>query len=250
MEEKVILTTESVSKFFGALGAVNNVDFKVKSNQIRGLIGPNGAGKTTLFNLITGHLKLSSGKIFFRGEDITNRPARSIVSKGIARTFQITNIFENLSANENVLLGGLRTVGDHRDFWSKKKRMNINEYNFLEEIFELIKLEKPKREEKASSLSYPDQRLLEIGIALASAPKLLLLDEPLAGLGAESVEDIKKAIRKVSRQTDVVVIDHNLDAVVELSDKITVMHNGEILFEGSPEEVKANKDVEKIYLKG
>lgn len=250
MINKVILKTESVSKFFGALKAVNSVDFEVHSKRIHGLIGPNGAGKTTLFNILTGYYKVSGGRVLFKGEDITNVPPRKIVSKGIARTFQITNIFNNLTCYENIALGGLRPRKAHRNFWSLSKEENLSKYDYLREIVELIKLEEWKLKTKAGFLSYPDQRLLEIGVALASSPELLLLDEPLAGLGAESVEDIKNAIIDVSKKTDIVIVDHNLDAIIELCDIITVMHDGEILFTGIPEEIRTNKEVERVYLKG
>lgn len=250
MEDRVILTTEVLSKSFGALQAIKDVDFTVESGKIKGLIGPNGAGKTTLFNLITGYTKKTSGTVLFYGEDISDLPNRTIVSKGIARTFQITNIFENLSCLENILLGGLKPAKMDRNFWSNYRRGGIFEYDDVGEICEFIKLEKSKLQEKAGLLSYPEQRLLEIGIALATRPRLLLLDEPLAGLGAESVEDIKKAIKEIRKRTDMVIVDHNLDAIIEVSEVITVMHHGEILFEGTPEEVKSNKEIERVYLKG
>jgi branched-chain amino acid transport system ATP-binding protein len=250
LENRVILNTKGLTKAFGALLAINRVDFTVESGKIKGLIGPNGAGKTTLFNLITSHTKKTSGKVMFYGEDISDFPNRKIVSRGIARTFQITNIFENLSCIENIILGGLRPTKVDRKFWSDYRKRGVFEYDYVGEICELIKLEKAKLNEKAGLLSYPEQRLLEIGIALATRPKLLLLDEPLAGLGAESVEDIKIAIKEIGKEIDMVIVDHNLDAIIAVSEIITVMHYGEILFEGSPEEVKSNKEIERVYLKG
>jgi branched-chain amino acid transport system ATP-binding protein len=240
-----ILRLEKVSKSFGGLMAVNYVDLSVRRGELRALIGPNGAGKTTLINLITGIHPASAGKILFRDEDITGLSPDRISHKGISRTLQITSLFPGLSVYENIWAA----VQSRKRFLNPFVRADAlrDVAEKTEEMLELTGLSE-KTHTVCSELSYGEQRILEMGIALSTGPELLLLDEPTAGLSAqESMALVKKMRSMLSGQT-ILLVEHDMNVVMELSDSVTVLHYGEVLAEGTPDQVMANEQVHKVYL--
>jgi branched-chain amino acid transport system ATP-binding protein len=245
MSVEPILNLTNVSKFFGGLVAVHGANLSVQPGELRALIGPNGAGKTTLLNLITGIYPASTGQIFFKNQDISRLSPNSISHKGIARTMQITSLFSGLTVYENIWV----TVQSRKRFFNpfiKATRWkDVREKT--ERFLELTGL-KDKAQLISSELSYGDQRLLEIGVALSTEPELLLLDEPTAGLSSqESMALVKKMRAMISGQT-IVLVEHDMNVVMELADKISVLHYGEVLAEGSPDDIKKNEEVKKVYL--
>jgi len=237
---------ENLSKSFGGLNAVSNVSFELKQGELISIIGPNGAGKTTLFNLLTGHIKPDRGKITFRGKNITGKAPHQICRQGIGRSFQRTNIFPRLSTFDNVHVSLMA--------WRRKSRNIFNRSDKLfgketVEILEKIGLE-DKQGTTAGLLAHGDQRLLEIGIALATHPKLVLLDEPTAGMSPEESNKSIKLVQRLVREQDLTLlfIEHDMNIVFDISERILVMHMGTIMTEGNPEEVRANDEVQRIYL--
>jgi branched-chain amino acid transport system ATP-binding protein len=234
-----IIEGVKVSKYFGGLVAVKDMDFKIKEKEIVGLIGPNGAGKTTLFNLITGIYKPNSGSIKFCGEDIVGLKAHDICKRGIARTFQIVRTFPKLTVLENIVVGGLAG--------GKLKSMRDARERALE-IIEFIGLSK-KKDVLAKSLTVPDRKLTELGRALATEPKLLLLDELVAGLNPCEVKSVVELIQRIREKGITIIwVEHVMHAVMNASDRIIVMHYGEKIAEGTPREVSKDKKVIDAYL--
>jgi ABC-type branched-subunit amino acid transport system ATPase component/ABC-type branched-subunit amino acid transport system substrate-binding protein len=243
-----ILETNRLRKEFGALVAVANVSIKVRPNTIHSIIGPNGAGKTTFFNLLSGNLAPSAGRVFFKGRDITKLPLHRTAHLGIGRSFQITNIFPNLSVLENIrlacqALGGdnFRLLRSHRSFPRYEER--------AWEVIRLVGLEKEALL-PARMLPHGGQRKLELGIILAPDPEVLLLDEPTAGMAAEQVPELIDLIRDIQATGNktVMLVEHNMNVVMSISDYITVMHQGQVLAEGTPAEISANEVVQSAYL--
>ena len=247
MEE--LLTVRGLVKSFEALVAVNGVDFDLLRNEIRAIIGPNGAGKTTFFNLLTGHLSPTKGKIVFRDEDITRLSPAQISHKGISRSFQIINIFPTFSALENIRIAVQSRNRFHNPFIHVSRLKNEKEK--AEGILNSVGLE-GKAEVVAPNLSHGDQRHLEIGIALATDPVLLLLDEPTAGMSPGETAETAKLIRKIAREEGltIIIVEHDMNVVMEVADTITVFHQGSIIAEGSPDEIKKNEKVQEAYLRG
>jgi branched-chain amino acid transport system ATP-binding protein len=240
-----ILTLSNVSKSFGGLMAISRVNLVIEPGELRALIGPNGAGKTTLINLITGIYSLSQGQIFFKTEDITSLSPDKISHKGISRTLQITSLFAGLTVYENIWAA----VQSRKRFFNPFIRAftwrDVREKT--EQMLELTGLQ-DKAPLVCAELSYGEQRILEIGIALSTNPDLLLLDEPTAGLSAqESMALVKKMRTMLSGQT-IILVEHDMGVVMALADRISVLHYGSILAEGSPEEIKNNEEVKKVYL--
>lgn len=236
---------KQVSKSFGALKAVNRVTLAVKKGQVVSLIGPNGAGKTTLFNLITGVFYPEEGDIFFNDHRITGMPPYKLCHLGLARSFQITNIFQGLTVFENIRLA---RQGQTRGFNLLGSISHLSQLNNeAEDILNLLGLWN-QRDELAGNLSHGDQRYLEIGIALASQPSMLLLDEPTAGMTPMETRASIELIKRLREKVTIMLIEHDIDLVFEVSDRIMVMHQGSLLAEGSPNEVKNNKAVQKAYL--
>ncbi|MGZ3538478.1 MAG: ABC transporter ATP-binding protein [Thermodesulfobacteriota bacterium] len=240
-----ILKLVDLNKAFGGLLAVNKVNLSVKKGELRALIGPNGAGKTTLLNLITGTLRASSGQIFFNDKEITRLHSYQISHRGIARTMQITSLFAGLTVFENVWAG----VQSRKKFFNPFVRAltcrDVKEKT--ESMLELTGL-KDKAHLVCSELSYGDQRILEMGIALSTGPDLLLLDEPTAGLNSqESMVLVKKMRNMLSGQT-IILVEHDMGVVMELADNISVLHYGAILAEGPPAEIQENEEVKRVYL--
>ncbi len=241
-----LLEIQGLTKAFGGVRAVDQVSLSLEERGLTSVIGPNGAGKTTLFNLITGHVAPNEGKILFAGEDITHLPSYEIWYKGLSRSFQITSLFPSLTAFENIQLVQLTR---HRKQFNLFQRAT---HLYKEETFEILKA--IELEDKAnmtvSSLPYGDQRKLEIGIVLASGSKMMLLDEPTAGMARVERLAMASLIERLfqERGLSIVFIEHDMDVVMSISQKIRVMHQGRIIAEGSPEEIQRNDEVKRIYL--
>jgi branched-chain amino acid transport system ATP-binding protein len=241
-----VLRTEALTIRFGGLTALNGVNFELRRGEIRAIIGPNGAGKSTFFNCLTGVLRPTSGRILFNGEEITGLPPNLISRKGIARSYQITNILPNATTLENVRIA----AQSRRHGWSM-----LSHYTAFTDIIDRAKavLESiglsGKADELAANLSHGEQRNLEIGIALATEPQLLCLDEPTAGMSAAETNDIMQLVRRIGKDLTILIVEHDMPLVMELADRITVMHYGEILAEGTPAEIQSNPRVLEVYLK-
>ncbi len=238
----------NLEKSFGGLKATDNVSLHIKQGDICSLIGPNGAGKTTFFNLITGHIKPDSGKVLFQGEDITGKPAMAITRKGIARSFQIVNIFPQLTVYENIMVAVLSQKRRSFNFLRPAKKIAAEE---IESLLESIGLTRQKNM-LSGQLSHGNQKRLEVGIALAMKPKLLALDEPTAGMAVEEKAAILETIKSLIRATGCTVLlcEHDMSVIFEVSDYIWVLHNGRIAANGTIDEIKNNEVVQRIYLGG
>jgi branched-chain amino acid transport system ATP-binding protein len=229
-----LLEIRGLTKRFGGLIAVNNVSFIVKEDEIVGLIGPNGAGKTTLLNMITGFLKPSSGSIFFQGKDVTGFSPYYLAKLGVIRTFQNTSIFPNLSVFQNIEIATHLYKESYKDITEILKKLELEEYSG----------------EHAKSLPYGIQRKLEIAIALAAKPKLLLLDEPAAGMNPEETLQLINDLRRIKEEKEfsLIIVDHNMKFITNICDRIVVLHRGEKIAEGTPREILNTKEVIEIYL--
>jgi branched-chain amino acid transport system ATP-binding protein len=248
MDNDIILESQNLRKEFGALVAVAGVSVKVGTNTIHSVIGPNGAGKTTFFNLLSGTLPPTSGRVIFKGKDITNVPVHQTIHLGIGRSFQITNLFPNLTALENVRLACQALGQDSFRFFQSHRKFHKYEERALE-VLEEVGLG-ARALSPARTLPHGDQRKLELAMILAPNPEMLLLDEPTAGMAAEQVPELIELIKKVHSSGDktIILVEHNMNVVMSISDRITVMHLGEVLAEGSPAEIAANATVQKAYL--
>jgi branched-chain amino acid transport system ATP-binding protein len=242
----MVLKTSSLTKQFGALTAVDEVSIHIEEGELRALIGPNGAGKTTLFNLITGLIKPSKGTISFRGEDITNLSVEKRVQRGISRSFQVTNIFPSLSVRENIRVAVQQQSAHRWNFWSDVDEITEMEDEVLD-ILEYVGMEIDP-DTAASTLSHGEKRQLEIAIAIANDPDILLLDEPTAGMSKSETEEMITLIRELGKEHALLLVEHDIDLVLELSDRITVLHRGRVIAEGSPEKIVTNNDVQRAYL--
>ncbi|RTL93786.1 MAG: ABC transporter ATP-binding protein [Hyphomicrobiales bacterium] len=236
---KPLLTTKGLSRQFGGLGAVDGVDFALMPGEIRAIIGPNGAGKTTFVSLLSGRIRPSSGTIVFDGADITAMPAYKRVRLGVAYTFQITSVFANLTAFDNVALPVQRTLTDGRT--KGQIRTGV-----------MAALERTGLAERAGTLaahlSYGHQRLLEVAMGLALRPRLLILDEPTQGLADSEIDNFITLVRGIAKDATVLLIEHNMPVVMQLADRITVFNSGKILAEGTPGEIRADTQVQDAYL--
>jgi branched-chain amino acid transport system ATP-binding protein len=250
MEAEIIFETFNLRKEFGALVAVDDVSLKVRKNTMHAIIGPNGAGKTTLFNLLSGNLAPTSGQVVFKGRNITHQPDHRTIHYGIGRSFQITNIFPNLTVFENVRLACQSLGKDNFKFWQAAGHFKQYESRTWE-VLEKVGL-KERAATPARMLPHGDQRKLELGIILAPDPEVLLLDEPTAGMASEQVPDLIGLIQEIqqSGSKTVMLVEHNMNVVMRVSDTITVMHQGKVLAEGTPAAITANKEVQTAYLGG
>ena len=244
-----MLKIDKVSKSFGGIIATDNVSMELQPNSINALIGPNGAGKTTLFNLITGKIDIDEGQIFIENNNITNLKETDITHLGIARAFQITNIFPTLSVKESIKVALLAKQHGLNNMWNRFKAHSINKE--AESIAKLSGLTKSYNT-ISSALSHGDQKLLDIALALALKPKVLLLDEPTAGMGPEERWKMIDRIQKLWKKTKMTVlfIEHDMDIVFDIAQNIYVLQQGAIIAEGTPKEIKSNKKVIKAYLGG
>jgi branched-chain amino acid transport system ATP-binding protein len=241
-----ILLTRDLTVRFGGLTALSQVNFAVGREEIRAIIGPNGAGKSTFFNCLTGVLRPSSGHILFNGGEITGLSPDRISHKGIARSYQITNILPNATALENVRIA----AQSRRHGWSL-----LAHYRAYRDIIEKAEAVlaavglSSKANELAANLSHGEQRNLEVGIALATEPQLLCLDEPTAGMSAAETRDTMALVRSIAKDLTILIVEHDMQVVMELAQRITVLHYGEILAEGTPTEIQQNPQVLEVYLK-
>ena len=250
MESEIIFETQNLRKEFGALVAVDNVSIKVRKTSLHAIIGPNGAGKTTFFNLLSGNIEPTSGRVIFKGRDITHQPVHRTIHFGIGRSFQITNIFPNLTVFENVRLACQALGMDNFKFWQASSHFKQYEERTWE-VIEIVGL-KDRAYNLARTLPHGDQRKLELGMILAPDSEVLLLDEPTAGMAAEQVPELIALIQNIQQSGNktVMLVEHNMNVVMSVSDHITVMHQGGVLAEGKPSEIAANKEVQIAYLGG
>ncbi len=243
-----VLEAHDVSKAFGALVAVNGVSLGIEAEGIHSIIGPNGAGKTTLFNLLTGFLRPTSGKISFLGEDITGRPPHQIATRGIGRSFQITSVFPELTAAENVRIALQRgTRGSYRLLGSMKKMRHLEER--AGQILDQVGL-RTKGDLAAKSISHGERRILDIAVAMATSPRLLLLDEPASGLAGDEISRLVRLIQDLAASTVIVLVEHNIELVLSVSRTIAVLHQGEVIAQGPPDAIQRNARVQEAYLGG
>lgn len=247
--KQVVLETKSLVKKFSGIVAVDNVSLKVAEGEIKAIIGPNGAGKTTLFNLITGILKPDSGRIILNGRDITRIPLHKRVKLGIGRSFQLTNIFPNLSVLENIefaVQSSLKRRAGPLEIVNRKViKERVEDFAGRFGLLDCLG-------SKAGALTYADQRKIEVIMALALNPEILLFDEPTAGMSSEESFQVMEILKGISKVEDkpILLIEHDIKFVMKTADKITVMHRGKILAEGSPQEIVKNEQVQEVYMGG
>jgi len=248
MDNDIILETRNLRKEFGALVAVAGVSLQVRANTVHSIIGPNGAGKTTYFNLLSGNIEPTAGTVIYKGRDITRLPPHRTAHLGIGRSFQITNIFPSLTVLENIRLAA-QALGRH-NFQFVRHYEHLKQYTDRAwEVARLVGLTE-RALMMARTLPHGEQRKLELGMILAGDPELLLLDEPTAGMGAEDVPEMMALIRNIQESANktIMLVEHNMNVVMSVSDVITVMHQGEVLAEGAPADIAANETVQSAYL--
>ncbi len=243
------LALKNVSKSFGGIDAVSKVDLSVVTGESRALIGPNGAGKTTLFNLVTGEISLDSGQILLFGQDLSREPVQKRIASQLGRTYQVSNLFSQLTVRENLFLASWQT---------RKKKASLaatlfrpwykfeNQRRYLTEIAHRVGLE-DRLDITVDELSHGEHRQLELGITLAHEPRILLLDEPMAGLSVAERGFMTELIMSLKPKITVVIIEHDIDVAFGIADQVSVLHHGAIIAEGSPEQIENNRDVQQIY---
>ncbi len=242
MADVTFLKTHGLKRYFGGIKAVDGVDFTLDKGEIRAIIGPNGAGKSTFVSLLSGRTEATEGQVEFLGENVTHLPAYKRVRRGIAYTFQITNIYKDFPVIENIAIAvQSRLSNSGETFGAARVRQQANDVLGRVGLDEFA-------DRKAGELAYGHQRLLEVGMGLALQPKLLILDEPTQGLSDSEVADFCTLVKEIAKDATVLLIEHNMDVVMALADRITVLNQGKILAEGSPEEIRANRAVQDAYL--
>jgi branched-chain amino acid transport system ATP-binding protein len=241
----ILLETRALSRHFGGVEAVGSVDLRIERGEIHALIGPNGAGKTTLVSMICGRIAPTSGRILFKNRDITRTKAFHRVAFGIVYTFQISSVFKHLTAFENVALAVQRRLGAGRWGW-----IGLDQDVLAHEVAEALAQTGlgGVRDHPAGSLPHGHQKLLELSMALALHPQLLVLDEPTQGLAKEEIGAVSRLIRSVAGAATILLIEHNMQVVLDLSRRISVMDRGRIIAEGTPAEIEANREVQRVYL--
>jgi len=242
----MLLEASKVTKKFGNFVAVDDVDFLLQRGQLKSLIGPNGAGKTTFFNLLTGVLRPTKGKVQFLDDDITNLSPFERCERGIGRSFQITNIFPNLTIRENVQVPLQQKLDHPWNFWTRRNQLN-DITDRAEQLLGRVGLEQEKNSE-AVDLAYGDKRRLEIAITLATDPEVILLDEPTAGMSSRETEEMTNLIDKISDDHAVILIEHDMDIVLNISDKVVVLHQGTKIAEEDPGLITKDERVQEAYL--
>jgi branched-chain amino acid transport system ATP-binding protein len=245
-QKEALLQLNTIHKDFSGLKVLTGVDVSVRQGERHAIIGPNGAGKTTLFNIISGRFAPSSGRMTFKGQDITGKAPHVLCRLGIARSFQITNVFQSLTVFDNVL-SGVRQQQSLRYHFLKRPEQSSIIVSATERIIAEVGLTDVS-DEPASALSYGRQRALEIGLALSTDPELILLDEPTAGMTREETADATKMIDRVTAGRTLVIIEHDMDVVFSLADTISVLHYGSILVSGKPEDIRNDQRVKDAYL--
>ena len=248
----MILETEKLTKSYGSLVAVDDVTWGVQAGQAKAVIGPNGAGKTTFFNLLSGIIEPTGGTIRFNGDEITGFAQHEIAQLGIAKTYQISNLFDELTVFENIQIAAQRTVEPKRKYAMHTKMSDFEEVNErTKELLETVQLSEA-RDTLASNLSHGNKRKLEIGIGLATEPEVILLDEPTAGMSAEETGVMLDFLKNLANNPKItlVITEHDIGVILELADVITVLHNGRVLAEGTADEITAHDEVQRVYLGG
>lgn len=240
------LTITSVSKNFGGVRAVHSVSFDVPVGERRALIGPNGAGKTTLFNTIAGEMIPNEGKITFFGKDITHTSVQKRANLGLGRTYQISQLFLNLTVEENLYLAGSGGARKAFSFFGPWKKNKV-ERDWVRNVADQVGLH-DYINSTVSELSHGLQRQLEVGMAIAMRPKLVMLDEPAAGLSPSERVILTDLIKKLPRDVTLILIEHDMEIVLDIADRITVMYHGSVIAEGTPAEIRSNQEVQKVYL--
>ncbi len=240
-----ILQTEAVGKNFGKFKALHNVSAGFRQGQLTGIIGPNGAGKSTYFNTISGAFPPSTGRILFEGRDITGTPQHRYAAMGIAKSFQITTVFPQLTTQENVRVA-LQALRSRYDVWRPRARHTdlVDQALALLDSVGLL----PRRARLAATLAHGEQRALEIAMALASNPRLLLLDEPTAGMSPEETRAMMDLIVRLAADRTVILVEHKMKLVMGICDHLLVLHHGELLAQGAPAEIRTNETVKRVYL--
>lgn len=246
MPDQPALVVSSISKSFGGVQAVHLVSLSVPVGERRALIGPNGAGKTTLFNVIAGELKADTGKLELFGEDITHRPVQDRARLGLGRTYQVSQLFLKLTVEENLFLAGAASAGLTFSFL-QPWRNRTAEREWACQVAEQVGLS-DQLGKSVADLSHGQQRQLELGMAISMRPRLIMLDEPAAGLSPSERIILTGLIKKLPAETTLILIEHDMEIVLDLADTITVLNRGEVIAEGKPEEIRSNQEVQKVYL--
>jgi branched-chain amino acid transport system ATP-binding protein len=246
-EAPILLEAVNVEKHYGKFAALGGVSLQVRSNTVHSVIGPNGAGKTTLFHMLTGTKTVSGGKIVFDGHDVTHEPDHRRVQRGIARSFQVTSLFLSLSVRENLRLGAQGVAPVHAlNCWHEPVGPRALT-GIVEAVLAKVGLEH-LADAPAGNLSHGQQRRLEVGMALAARPKAIFLDEPTSGMGIDDLDDMKRLIKSLREEHTVVLIEHNMNIVMDISDTVTVMQLGRVLAEGLPHAIRSDDRVRAAYL--
>lgn len=246
MAEEVILKVENLNKAFGGLQATNNVNYEMRTRELSAIIGPNGAGKSTFFNLLTGYHYADSGNIFFKGVNITNWPPHKIVRLGIARAFQVSNIYPRLTTYENIRQAILSQQKKTLNLFTPAHRLARKETQELLDITGLSQQAKMI----AGNLSQGDKKRLELAIALGSKPDLVFLDEPTAGMSGEETHETMELVKRLNQEIGLSILftEHDMSVVFGYARRLTVLHQGTVIAEGTPEEVRANEEAQRVYL--
>lgn len=247
MSGEALLRAEYLDRWFGGVHAVDSVSLEIAEGSLHAIIGPNGSGKSTFFNLISGHTRPNKGRVIFEGADVTGRPYEQMVRRGIAKSYQITTVFQSLSVLENVRIAAQSARWPYV-FWLPAGRLR-DVTAHAETVLARVGLT-GREERTAGTLSHGELRLLDLAIALATRPRLLLLDEPTAGMSPTETAETVRLIQELRKDVTVVMIEHKMNIVLAIADRVTVLHYGKKLFEGTPSEVRGHPTVQEVYLQG
>ena len=246
MDDEVVLAVEDLSVRFDGLRALDGVSFEVRARELRAVIGPNGAGKTTLFNAVSGEVDLERGRVTLLGADLTGRSPHHMREAGLARGYQVPQVFGAMTVRENLWVAAEAGTPTARKPFSSARRLARGS-DLVTEVCEAVGLA-DVIDRQADELSHADQKVLDIGIALALRPQVLLLDEPTQGVGPEEVTRIHEVIREATERTTVLMIEHNMQTVLSLADRVTVLNHGRVIAEGTPREMMDNAEVQAVYM--